>query len=88
MEPPGTPGDRSAGRATRLPGAARGVPGKRTDAREVVEAWRIEYNVYRPHSSLGGLTPVELERLDRRKPAPVLITSGSGSGVPSTPIDR
>ena len=25
----------------------------------VVEAWRIEYNTYRPHSSLGGLTPAE-----------------------------
>jgi hypothetical protein len=28
----------------------------------VVEAWRIEYNTYRPHSSLGGLTPVEFKR--------------------------
>jgi putative transposase len=28
------------------------------EARVVVEAWRIEYNTYRPHSSLGGLTPV------------------------------
>jgi putative transposase len=25
----------------------------------VVEAWRIEYNTYRPHSALGGLTPAE-----------------------------
>jgi putative transposase len=24
-----------------------------------VEAWRIEYNTYRPHSALGGLTPAE-----------------------------
>jgi transposase InsO family protein len=29
------------------------------EARVVTEAWRIEYNTYRPHSSLGGLTPVE-----------------------------
>jgi putative transposase len=28
----------------------------------VVEAWRVEYNTYRPHSSLGGLTPVEFKR--------------------------
>lgn|GEM_PF-3530582 len=27
------------------------------DAREVIENWRIDYNVGKPHSSLGGLTP-------------------------------
>ncbi|HPD07174.1 MAG TPA: IS3 family transposase [Candidatus Bipolaricaulis sp.] len=29
------------------------------ETQEVVEAWREEYNVYRPHSSLGYLTPEE-----------------------------
>jgi putative transposase len=29
------------------------------DAREVIEAWRIDYNEFRPHSSLGDLSPVE-----------------------------
>ena len=29
------------------------------EAQVVTEAWRIEYNTYRPHSSLGGLTPAE-----------------------------
>ena len=29
------------------------------DAREKIEAWRIEYNTERPHSSLGYLTPEE-----------------------------
>lgn len=29
------------------------------EAQVLVEAWRIEYNTYRPHSSLGGLTPTE-----------------------------
>jgi putative transposase len=28
-------------------------------ARRVIEAWRIEYNTERPHSSLGNLTPQE-----------------------------
>ena len=28
-----------------------------TEARVVLEDWRIEYNTYRPHQSLGGLTP-------------------------------
>jgi len=30
-----------------------------TVAQVVVEAWRIQYNTYRPHSALGGLTPAE-----------------------------
>jgi transposase InsO family protein len=29
------------------------------EAQVIIEAWRIEYNTYRPHSSLGGLTPGE-----------------------------
>ena len=29
------------------------------EAQQIVEQWRIEYNTYRPHSSLGYLTPVE-----------------------------
>jgi putative transposase len=29
------------------------------DARDKIEAWRIEYNEFRPHSSLGDLTPTE-----------------------------
>jgi transposase InsO family protein len=29
------------------------------EAQVLTEAWRIEYNTYRPHSSLGGLTPTE-----------------------------
>jgi hypothetical protein len=29
------------------------------DAVEKIEAWRHEYNHYRPHSSLGDITPME-----------------------------
>ena len=29
------------------------------DAREKLEAWRLDYNAVRPHSSLGQLTPDE-----------------------------
>lgn len=33
----------------------RGLP----MARRIIEAWRIDYNGHRPHTSLGGLTPNE-----------------------------
>ena len=33
--------------------------GSLLEALVVVEAWRVEYNTYRPHSSLGGLVPSE-----------------------------
>jgi putative transposase len=29
------------------------------DAKRTIEDWRRDYNHYRPHSSLGGLTPAE-----------------------------
>lgn len=29
------------------------------DAREKIESWRQDYNEYRPHQSLGGMTPAE-----------------------------
>ncbi|HET9733486.1 MAG TPA: IS3 family transposase [Acidimicrobiales bacterium] len=31
-------------------------------ARVIVEDWRIEYNTFRPHSALGGLTPAEFAK--------------------------
>jgi len=36
--------------------------GSLLEAQIVVEAWRVEYNTYRPHFSLGGLTPAEYAR--------------------------
>lgn len=29
------------------------------EARRLIEDWRIDYNTNRPHTSLGGLTPIE-----------------------------
>ena len=37
------------------------------EAKTMIEAWREEYNSYRPHGSLGGLTPLEF--LSRRSEA-------------------
>jgi len=35
-------------------------------AREVIESWRKDYNMVRPHSSLGGLPPEEFLAIDGR----------------------
>ena len=32
------------------------------DAKEKIESWRLDYNEFRPHSSLDNLTPVEFAR--------------------------
>jgi putative transposase len=32
------------------------------DAREIIEAWRIDYNEVRPHRSLKGLSPVQYRK--------------------------
>jgi len=36
-------------------------------AREIIEAWRVEYNTERPHRSLNQLTPAEFARLQKEK---------------------
>lgn len=36
-------------------------------ARRIIEAWRVEYNTERPHSSLGNLTPEEFAQRTRAK---------------------
>ncbi len=45
--------------------------GSLAEAQVLIEAWRQEYNSYRPHSALGGLTPAEYaERwTDENQPA-------------------
>ena len=37
------------------------------DAKEKIEQWRIDYNEFRPHSSLGNVTPNEFQ-LKKSKP--------------------
>ena len=34
-------------------------------AREIIEDWRIDYNLNRPHTSLDGLTPNEFATRSR-----------------------
>ena len=44
------------------------------DAREKIEAWRREYNGFRPHLSLEGLTPDEfVDQYHRNTPESLLL---------------
>jgi len=36
------------------------------EARRLIEDWRIDYNLHRPHTSLGGLAPVAYARQQRQ----------------------
>ena len=50
-------------------------------ARRLIEAWRVEYNTERPHSSLGDLTPEEYAQArSLAAPEGVLLTADSKSG--------
>ncbi len=47
------------------------------EARAIIEAWRLDYNQHRPHSSLGHLTPNEfLQQRQESQAAEVAVCSG------------
>jgi putative transposase len=46
--------------------------GSLLEAQVIVEAWRIEYNTYRPHGALGGLTPTEVRTARTTEHQPTL----------------
>jgi hypothetical protein len=55
------------------------------DARERIEAWRIDYNTERPHSALGDLTPRAFARSSTGPNN--LMTNGPDSGArPMLPL--
>jgi putative transposase len=40
------------------------------EAKVIIEDWRVQYNTYRPHSALGGLTPAEFAGLQIQQDQP------------------
>jgi transposase InsO family protein len=55
------------------------VFGTDQEARQVLEAWRIQYNVHRPHSSLGYRTPDETRRAWKRSRKEVSLLTAPGA---------
>ena len=59
------------------------------EARHIIEAWRIDYNTQRPHTSLGGMAPAAYaERTRSTRPASLELRQGSArqalTATPST----
>ncbi len=53
------------------------------DARLIIEAWRIDYNETRPHTSLGGLPPADYARRLRSTTRPASPELRNGSAQPA-----
>jgi putative transposase len=47
------------------------------EAREIIEAWRHDYNHVRPHSSLGALTPIEFTDQQGDRPLEPVLGSAA-----------
>lgn len=56
--------------------------GNLAEARRIIETWRIDYNINRPHTSLNGQTPTEFaQRLRSTRPASLELRIGSAQPV-------
>ncbi len=56
--------------------------GNLAEARRIIETWRIDYNINRPHTSLNGQTPTEFaQRLSSNRPASLELRIGSAQPV-------
>lgn len=63
--------------------------GNLAEARRIIETWRIDYNINRPHTSLNGQTPTEFaHRLRSTRPASLELRIGSAQPVLTTNQSR
>ncbi len=53
-----------------------------THARSIIEAWRIEYNTERPHSSLGNRTPQEFAADRTKKDEERVFLTADSNAIP------
>jgi putative transposase len=62
--------------------------GSLAQAREIIEAWRDDYNCVRPHSSLGALTPMEFAAQQGDGPPEQALGSASRPLVPPPHLEQ
>ena len=55
------------------------------DARRIIEAWRVDYNEVRPHSSPDGMTPKEYAEANRGLTLQVALRRGAGESPSRMP---
>ncbi len=61
--------------------------GNLSEARKIIENWRIDYNTQRPNASLGGLTPAVYANLNRStRPASLELRKASAQQALSATI--
>jgi len=49
-----------------------------SEARSLIEVWRVDYNTYRPHTSIGGLAPaIYAQQTRNRRPGSPELRMGS-----------
>ena len=58
-----------------------------SEARQIIEAWRVDFNLNRPHTALGGLAPSQfIQKYHPRRPAAPGLRKGSAArALPSNP---
>ncbi len=60
--------------------------GNLAEVRRIIETWRIDYNINRPHTSLNGQSPTEFaQRLRSTRPASLELRS---AGLDRNPTSR
>ena len=56
-------------------------------ARDVIETWRVDYNEFRPHSSLAGQTPREFAASNAGLQLTVVLSMGEGHSLSKAPSE-
>ena len=57
------------------------------EARVIIEDWRIDYNLNRPHTAHGDLSPARVRRRVVHQPTPSRTATGPTIGSPSTALE-
>jgi len=60
-----------------------------SEARQIIEAWRVDFNLNRPHTALGGLAPSQfVQKYHPRRPAALELQRLRSAGLDLKPKNR